>query len=857
REVQQITLVGASNGAAIFDLGGARSSSINWNAVTAGTLQSTLESIATVGAGNVTVIGPSAASSTATYSIVFNNNLAGINLPQLLLNNAGFSTASLTFAQQSDGALFNEAQRLAFSANSGTFTLDFDGQTTAAIAFDATSGAVQSALEALANIATGDVLVTGTPGNFGVYFTGARANQDVAELVIDSAALANTSGVTVTTTQDGDGLGINEVQAISFSATSGTFTLTFDRDPSVGTDLAITAPLAFNATSGDVQNALQAIAGGSGVTFTVTGTPGNFTATLGHAAFTNFDPLASSSFFSSPVTGLSATSVQGDNFGDEQQTLQLMNVTGGSFRLAFNGMTTASIPSSDNAASVQAALEALPTIGTGNVNVTGSAATGFIIRFTGDLGNRDVASIVPFNVSLTSGSVPVIAAGTSTVGISPESITGIVMARGLTSGGLLDTGNNVLQIIGATPLTLANYVSNLSSNANLLTDTAAAATVAGLIDFNAGNKAIVVADTIHGGRAADLVVTALISGQHAQFNKSGTGHLQLTAANRFGNLVQPLGGLLSLAGASGALLGVNAVTISADASFVVDNSGPVNNDRLANAISPLAVPTITMAGGTLEFIGNSSVPVTESIGNLTVNAAVNQPSTIKMTNQVGQPLQVTAATLAFGAGGTAMFVGGADDLGTANNQLLFTNAPTLVNNTLVNALLVGTNGLEFATHSAGVGLMAAPFVTDINAATATQNVKATSSQTLAANKTINGLMLVGDGITIDGPFTLASTQAAKIVNVGGNNRIETTGLNFGAAANVLLQTELGSGLTITSNVQGTGTLRKELSGTLTLNPTTSSSVYSGSLTVNQGVVRAQNSSAFGTSAGGVLVSSGA
>ncbi|MBL8828887.1 MAG: autotransporter-associated beta strand repeat-containing protein, partial [Planctomycetaceae bacterium] len=959
REVQQITLVGASNGSAIFDLGGARSSSINWTAVTAGTLQSTLENIATIGAGNVTVIGPATASSTATYSIVFNNNLAGINLPQLLLNNAGFTAASLTFAQQSDGAQFNEAQRVVFSANSGTYALGFNGQTAAGIAFDATAATVQTALEALSNIAPGDVVVTGTPGNFGVYFTGALANQDVAELTLDASTLATTTAVSILTTQNGtttsapvtiatvqdgdtlaldeiqsisftaaagsytlvfdrdptfgvdnattsalafnatsgavqaalqaiagtsgatftvggtpgnftatiaDGLFtnfdpltasdvvdvINEVQTISFTATSGNYTLVFDRDPTAGTDFATTSSLAFNATSGAVQSALQAIAGTSGATFTVSGTPGNFSATIANGLGTNFDQLTSSNL-SATAAGATTTVVQGNNFGDEQQTVQLFNVTGGNFRLAFNGMTTANIAATGSAIAVQSALESLPTIGAGNVVVNGNTDTGFVIRFTGDLGNRDVSAIVPFNVSLTSGSVPVIAAGTNTIGVSPEAVTSLTLTRGVNNSALVDTGNNVL--VATSALSLVNYVSGVASVAPVITDTAPAATIAGLLDLGAaGNRTISVPDSVHGGRSVDLLISADIGGAPVQFNKTGTGHLQLTGDNSFTGLVQPQAGIVSVAGANGTLRGATGITISADASFIVDNSAAVNNDRLANAISPTTFPAITMAGGTLEFIGNGSAAVNETIGTLTLNAAANQPSTIKMTNQTGQALQVNAASLTFGAGGTGTFVGGADDLGTANNKLIFATTPANVNNTLVNALLVGANGLDFVTHGAN-GISAAPFVTDINTATATQNVKATNGQTLTANRTINSLMLVGDGLTIDGAFTLTSNQGAKLVNVGGNNTINTTALNF-SAGNALIQTELGSGLTITSNIQGTGTVRKELSGTLTLNPAANSG-YSGSLTVNQGVVRAQTSGAFGSTAGGVVVNTGA
>lgn len=59
----------------------------------------------------------------------------------------------------------NEVQRITVTGTptGGTFTATFSGQTTAAIAYNATAAAVQSALEALSNIAVGDVSCSGGP----------------------------------------------------------------------------------------------------------------------------------------------------------------------------------------------------------------------------------------------------------------------------------------------------------------------------------------------------------------------------------------------------------------------------------------------------------------------------------------------------------------------------------------------------------------------------------------------------------------------------------------------------------------------------------------------------------------------
>lgn len=108
----------------------------------------------------------------------------------------------------------NEVQSVKVNATGGTFTLTFGGQTTAAIAYNAnaTTGApsVRAKLEALSTIGTGNVSVSGGPGNSGgttpyvVTFIGDLGGQDVAALTANAASLTGGAGtVTVTTTTQG------------------------------------------------------------------------------------------------------------------------------------------------------------------------------------------------------------------------------------------------------------------------------------------------------------------------------------------------------------------------------------------------------------------------------------------------------------------------------------------------------------------------------------------------------------------------------------------------------------------------------------------------------------------------------
>lgn len=88
----------------------------------------------------------------------------------------------------------------------GTFTITLNGQTTAAIVYNATAAQVQAALEALNNVVPGDVLAAGGPANttaitltfFGNYIGDAPA------VTVSSANLTGTTPViTPTTTTPG------------------------------------------------------------------------------------------------------------------------------------------------------------------------------------------------------------------------------------------------------------------------------------------------------------------------------------------------------------------------------------------------------------------------------------------------------------------------------------------------------------------------------------------------------------------------------------------------------------------------------------------------------------------------------
>lgn len=91
------------------------------------------------------------------------------------------------------------------AATAGTVTVTFDGETTAAIAFNATAATVQAALEALSNLNSGDVTVTGgpLPGVMTLTFAGARAGANVPEVTVTPTGLTGGTVTVATTTQGG------------------------------------------------------------------------------------------------------------------------------------------------------------------------------------------------------------------------------------------------------------------------------------------------------------------------------------------------------------------------------------------------------------------------------------------------------------------------------------------------------------------------------------------------------------------------------------------------------------------------------------------------------------------------------
>ncbi|WP_162668091.1 polymorphic toxin-type HINT domain-containing protein [Gemmata massiliana] len=98
---------------------------------------------------------------------------------------------------------------------------------------------------------------------------------------------------------------------------------------------------------------------------------------------------------------------------DAVQVIKLTgSPTGGTFTLSFGGSTTSALAYNASAATVQTALAALTSIGSGNVQVLAAAGGGWEVRFIGTKASTYQSAITGSGAGLTGGSSPAVATST-------------------------------------------------------------------------------------------------------------------------------------------------------------------------------------------------------------------------------------------------------------------------------------------------------------------------------------------------------------------------------------------------------------------------------------------------------------
>lgn len=147
-----------------------------------------------------------------------------------------------------------------FTPDAGYYTITYGDQTSGHIAYNATTSAIDTAIEAMSNIGTGNIqAVAGTAlstgNNLVLTGTGTNVKKDLLPFGINATALKVT--------------GANEVQTIARAPTAAKGHYHITLATAAGTK--VTAPIAWNAAKTDIDTALDATFGAAQIVSTATG----------------------------------------------------------------------------------------------------------------------------------------------------------------------------------------------------------------------------------------------------------------------------------------------------------------------------------------------------------------------------------------------------------------------------------------------------------------------------------------------------------------------------------------------------------------------------------------------------------
>jgi fibronectin-binding autotransporter adhesin len=472
---------------------------------------------------------------------------------------------------------------------------------------------------------------------------------------------------------------------------------------------------------------------------------------------------------------------------NEVQRIVVTGATAGTsqFNINFNGNLTGSITvnatDATSAGLIDAALEALPNVGVGGVNVTTTGAGQFDIEFIGHLAQQDVPNQITVNV--------VTAPGTYT----PSTPTGGVAGINHTAGILAFDNNSALgsarvQLGNAQLLPIGDrtITNNLTFNNNVTT------TLGGRRDFGGTGDLVVNGGvTLHSSVGTGQVV-------NLDVNDTQISVTFASVVSGGGNFIVPNKrgvGLLTLAGNNTFdtrdFVAASAVTI-ADGVRV---DGGILRLTHPNALGlPSAPASLTVrgdAGAVLELDGTTA--------NGPVNLTNFVPELIGVDNGFARGYLNRSSTIDFYTG-ILRNLGGSNSItspAAAGNQIRLRHAPN--NNANLTTLFVGIDAGSLNLNGALTGLQNDAVPTAANNKSVIKTGGGTLRYSGGTGNTITGTTAVFDGV-----LELNKTAGQAIANggalqsgdnVGGNNSAEVRYIP-GSAAD-----QIGSGA-VTINADG-------------------------------------------------------
>lgn len=742
------------------------------------------------------------------------------------------------------GLAVSEVQQFGINGIAGaSFTITYNGQTTAPINFDGVGNAptgadVAAALNLLPAIARtgGIVSVTssnpGSPGTtYDVTFGGALAGVDVAQI---TAVTPTNASVT---------------PAISTIATAAGHTIVNGGTLTANSGLAILEPIFLSGTGFVNQGTLRLIDQNPAATETLNW-PG--VVRFENNAWVGVDGGGATpdrliiSGYAMSVTGAMVKTGYGElEFGGNTDNSQIaFNATGG-FGTGLE--VRAGTVYFNKLANFQAIVGAgAVTVGDG-----GGGAGGDRLVLMG-ASNDHIGGTAPVTIG-PSGFLTFAGAATS------ETIPGtLTLQRWTNAAGSLDsTAAGTFTLNAGVNITNLGYTDGATPAAQILNS----------LSLGAANRSFNVADSIVLNAAEDLVVSAVVSGAvGGALQKDGHGTMAVTAANTYpgtttvtaGNqldgLIARVGGTLIARNAG--VLGTGNLTVNEGATVVLNNTAASVN-RVADAAA-------VIMNGRLNLIGNAA-GTTEVVGAMTVNAANNGGLNTKITvdSSAGGVTELNAVSIVRGTPQASLELEGIGaDLGSATNsrfQVLGGSSP-FVNGVMPWATMRGPAGYDLVTGTA----LAAPFYftrvtgysTDINSGGIVRLTGGT--HTVTGNPTIFALLMEnGATVTVSAgnnfDLVMGTATAGLIASASGANSINlgaTGELTYGTREPLML-VESGSTLTLNTLVNattGAAALRLERGGTLVLagdNDQGAGNQFTGPVVVGSGTIRATHADALG------------
>lgn len=200
--------------------------------------------------------------------------------------------------------------------------------------------------------------------------------------------------------------------------------------------------------------------------------------------------------------------------------------TGGTFTLTRGAATTSPIAYNATAAAVQTALEALNTVGTGNVAVSGNNGGPYTIAFINDM--ADVAVTLTGSASFTGGSTPNITVASQTTGTAPTQIPLIPIQTNHVDLYLEDS---YAALTGATPISRGfNYEFAIADKADVIKPLRS--TVSGFAAHVETPPKVTAKLTLSGDAVGRAMMTTMRTGARKYLRMRANGNI-ITGAERY------------------------------------------------------------------------------------------------------------------------------------------------------------------------------------------------------------------------------------------------------------------------------------------------------------------------------------